>query len=509
MNKKDERSNQDEIELIDEKDKEIDQLRRRCEDLEGALKARDLEIAALREHNEILLSANNKMKQLQQFSTTGAPNATKALEQYTVIREACLMMTAQNISGKTPHEMLKTHLDSMGFEGQDIVPVVEALQQQNPQGNCGRELELLNSALDQLLYPAKATIDKVDIEFKMSELASSGYLIKPERRKSGRLSVSDFGLLESEHSPCKRRDSDPLFAGFDDSPDIKEIGNNKTEELTYAGFLERLSLPGSHDIVDSIRRFLGSVLGPRGDGVPPTSSHFVDYTFYGHENFQARCRSFFQGMDEMLLHHPAWRLAPESVLIAARDGIEKYIMDKLADIPLNRLALSSEWKAEDAKLLRRMQSLSFITPDMLDIKPCMRNEVVWSIAQDELRRINAVRSPGDKIHCIVRCCSIIFSVLNLSRGDSLNRPGADDFLPVFIYIVLHSQIPGLYSNAEYIAAYRNPADLMSKAGYCYVNLRSAIEFIMVLEPSMLTVDPAEFNTKLSVAEADLDSKTVS
>jgi Rab5 GDP/GTP exchange factor len=100
---------------------------------------------------------------------------------------------------------------------------------------------------------------------------------------------------------------------------------------------------------------------------------------------------------------------------------------------------------------------------MLDIKPCMRNEVVWSMAEDELRRINSFRSPGDKINCIVRCCSIIFSVLNLSRGDSGSRPGADDFLPVFIYIVLHSKIPRLHSNCEYIAAYRNPNDLMSKS----------------------------------------------
>ena len=99
---------------------------------------------------------------------------------------------------------------------------------------------------------------------------------------------------------------------------------------------------------------------------------------------------------------------------------------------------------------------------MLDIKPCMRNEVVWSLAKDELRRINSFRSPGEESDCIVRCCGVIFSVLNLSRGDSDSRPGADDFLPVFIYIVLHSGIPRLHSNCEYIAAYRNPADLMSK-----------------------------------------------
>lgn len=113
----------------------------------------------------------------------------------------------------------------------------------------------------------------------------------------------------------------------------------------------------------------------------------------------------------------------------------------------------------------------------------MRNEVVWSMAEDELRRINSFRSPGDKINCIVRCCSVIFSVLNLARGDSGSRPGADDFLPVFIYIVLHSKIQRLHSNCEYIAAYRNPADLMSKWVFVqsmYLSTKRLFEYVVCL-----------------------------
>ncbi|EQC28939.1 hypothetical protein SDRG_13278 [Saprolegnia diclina VS20] len=513
------RSNQDDEPPVDDAHealaKEVYLLRKERDDLQGALKARDMELTALRERYELLLTAVEQQDEAIAaiYATTGAPNATQALEQYSAIRESCLLLTAQKKMGRTAHEMLQAHLDSMGFEGLDVAPVVAALQEQNP-GSSGRhDLALLNSALDQLLYaPSNNNFDgsaTTPEASSLSHLAATGFL----RRKSGRLSVSDFGLLETS-SP--RRDSDPLFT--DDEEDhtapTAEAQGEPVEELTYNGFLERLSLPGSRDLVDHIRRFLGSILGPRGDGQPPTSSHFVDYPFCGNTNFQARCEGFFRGMDELLAKHPAWRHAPESTLVAARDGIEKYVMDKLADIPLTQLPRSREWRQEDAVLWRRMQLLSFVTPDMLDIKPCMRNEVVWSIATDELRRMNAVRSPGDKIHCIVRCCSIIFSVLNLSRGDdALNRPGADDFLPVFIYIVLHSQIPGLYSNAEYIAAYRHPADLMSKAGYCFVNLRSAIEFILVLDASMLTIAPDEFDRLLADADAALppnsDAETTS
>ena len=59
-------------------------------------------------------------------------------------------------------------------------------------------------------------------------------------------------------------------------------------------------------------------------------------------------------------------------------------------------------------------------------------------------------------------------MLNLKRGsDDTSRPGADDFLPIFIYVVLKAKVPSLYTNCEYIQSYLNPAALMSKAGYCF------------------------------------------
>jgi hypothetical protein len=63
-------------------------------------------------------------------------------------------------------------------------------------------------------------------------------------------------------------------------------------------------------------------------------------------------------------------------------------------------------------------------------------------------------------------------------------------------------VPRLHSNIAFIASYRNQADLISKAGYCFVNLRSAVHFIECLDASMVKIDPGEFSAGLAAGEAE-------
>jgi hypothetical protein len=93
-----------------------------------------------------------------------------------------------------------------------------------------------------------------------------------------------------------------------------------------------------------------------------------------------------------------------------------------------------------------------------------------------------------------------------SSSDSFSQAGvgADDFLPSFIWVVMTSNIPKLQSNCEYIQAFHNPCRMMSKSGYCFVSLRSAIEFILVADSASLSVDPREFYQLLHRAERELN-----
>ncbi|MCI27154.1 vacuolar protein sorting-associated protein 9A-like, partial [Trifolium medium] len=47
------------------------------------------------------------------------------------------------------------------------------------------------------------------------------------------------------------------------------------------------------------------------------------------------------------------------------------------------------------------------------------------------------KAPRDKLICILNCCKVIGNLLlNASLASKDNPPGADEFLPVLIYVTL-------------------------------------------------------------------------
>lgn len=105
-----------------------------------------------------------------------------------------------------------------------------------------------------------------------------------------------------------------------------------------------------------------------------------------------------------------------------------------------------------------------------------------------------------------RSLSLSKSVAQPGRpgGDDSNFSGADEFMPLYIWVVLRSHIPMLSSTISYVQTFLNPARLMGKWGYCLINLSSAIEFIKYAEADQFIIDPTEFNSKLMLAEKQLN-----
>ena len=60
----------------------------------------------------------------------------------------------------------------------------------------------------------------------------------------------------------------------------------------------------------------------------------------------------------------------------------------------------------------------------------------WQLAQKELQKINMYKAPRDKLFCILNCCKVIGNLLLHASISSEDVPGADEFLPVLIYVTI-------------------------------------------------------------------------
>ena len=152
------------------------------------------------------------------------------------------------------------------------------------------------------------------------------------------------------------------------------------------------------------------------------------------------------------------------------------------------------------KLLRISKKLrvlaTFISADHLEVPQCCRNDMVLSLAQEELKRVNAYAAPWDKVLCIYRACTVLSNVLNLS----LEGGGMDNFFPTFLFMLLGSNVAKLWCNLEYIRKFTDRADLVSRAGYCYTHLRSALYFYDNLKAEQIGMTTEEMDRLILQAE---------
>ncbi|CAH8328821.1 unnamed protein product [Eruca vesicaria subsp. sativa] len=253
-------------------------------------------------------------------------------------------------------------------------------------------------------------------------------------------------------------------------------------DVSIHDFLERMRKPSAADLVKSIKSFLVSLLN--NDPDPEKDSALV--------------QDFFSKMEAAFRSHPLWSGCSEDELDSAGDGLEKYVMTKLFP---RVFASNTEDVISDEKLFQKMSLVQqFISPEYLDIKPTFQNETSWLLAQKELQKINMYKAPRDKLVCVLNCCKVINNLLlNASIASNENAPGADEFLPVLIYVTIKANPPQLHSNLLYIQRYRRESKLVGEAAYFFTNILSAESFISNIDAKSLSMEEAEFEKSMESA----------
>ena len=183
----------------------------------------------------------------------------------------------------------------------------------------------------------------------------------------------------------------------------------------------------------------------------------------------------------------------EEELDATMEEVEKYITRKM------KKSIFPSWASpEDEELYRRTQELAWIRPEHLDIPERNRSEEMWEFAIKALRQIDDCMSPVEKLCCLVECITIIVNVLELCSGGGIS---ADDSLPIIIYLLIRAQSQRMHSNFNYIAKFRHPRKMLGQNGFCFSQIKSAIQYILTMDHTGLTISKEEFERKVEQARA--------
>ncbi|KAG5281449.1 hypothetical protein AALO_G00072320 [Alosa alosa] len=193
----------------------------------------------------------------------------------------------------------------------------------------------------------------------------------------------------------------------------------------------------------------------------------------------AAVEDFLRYLYGAMAHDAIWQFASEDQLQDAQMAIERSVM--------NRIFKLAFYPNQDGDILRdqllqeHIQRLSKVVTanhKALQIPEVYLKEVPWPSAQAEIRTINAYKTPRDKVQCILRMCSTIMNLLSLASDDSV--PGADDFVPVLVFVLIRANPPCLLSTIQYINNFYS-SRLSGEECYWWMQFTAAVEFIKTID----------------------------
>jgi hypothetical protein len=230
--------------------------------------------------------------------------------------------------------------------------------------------------------------------------------------------------------------------------------------------------------------------------------------------------------EELLMALPA---VPSEAVDLLRNHLEALLLAEVYEVAFG---CSDGDVREDEATASALAALRRAHPDpsSLDVPRAASDEAVLALASAQMRRINATASPLGKMEAVADACDVLVAALKLvprlapfrrrwrergraaeagaeegggGEGDGAGgaeATGADDLLPALMWLVLslhrdddeedeeegrgngvaHPPPPPplrLLANVLFIERYRDPAQMVGKAAYCFVHLRSCLAYL--------------------------------
>eukprot|EP00392_Amoebophrya_sp_AT5.2_P007167 g7181.t1 len=166
----------------------------------------------------------------------------------------------------------------------------------------------------------------------------------------------------------------------------------------------------------------------------------------------------------------------------ALEGLEKFVATKVYSSVFRVNELDDSRR--DRNISTKLTSLKWLRLHQhLDVSP-------------EVAEHPKIEAPRDKLICLQNVCKVLINAIEQSakRQNGSKSAGADDLLPVLIFVLIQVNPPNLHSNLEYIQNFHLQLETEAGEGLYYLTtVKSAVEFLRHMDHSAVSnVSRGEF-----------------
>eukprot|EP01111_Echinosteliopsis_oligospora_P013520 TRINITY_DN4864_c0_g1_i1.p1 TRINITY_DN4864_c0_g1~~TRINITY_DN4864_c0_g1_i1.p1 ORF type:complete len:630 (+),score=127.50 TRINITY_DN4864_c0_g1_i1:156-2045(+) len=171
------------------------------------------------------------------------------------------------------------------------------------------------------------------------------------------------------------------------------------------------------------------------------------------------------------------------------------------------IVLWTEYGAVDQVLNKNLSLLKGRPQEFFGIPPELRSVNNFSAGILEMSSLSRAEIPAEKLAIVLSTAKAIYKCVEYERSNNILPTekkdallSADDFLPIFIYIVINSEIKDLESMSQYIWLLGDPDQLTGEGGYYMTVFSSVISLLKNLDMSQLATAESFDN----IIKADFD-----
>lgn len=234
-------------------------------------------------------------------------------------------------------------------------------------------------------------------------------------------------------------------------------------------------------------------------------------------------RQFMSGMKNYLVKHGEREfekeVEKERVKLRANeflnlDAILEGVMHKLVVRPLrdHLYRLFVEEYTRSGAIERLAQAISLARhcpPHELGVRAKIEppSTSAMSAVKGYLARLQRADSPLEKLENLLAGISAIFNSVKAANQGRSVALGADDFLPLFVWVLVQSGMVAAEIEAEYMWGLLHPSLLSGEGGYYLTTLSSAVHVLKSFRPGSdqaadCSDGPAEFRSVLKIVVPD-------